>query len=118
MDEDGDVDEGTHVDEDALLDEDRLPDEDRHLDPDATAAEVGDGDDGPDTGEDVPTWCPTCRQHVDPGDTVEPGLCPECADRLVVRGPLSWKFKLMVVATVVYLGYRAYQGIGWVIHHA
>jgi hypothetical protein len=26
-------------------------------------------------------------------------------------------FKFMAVATVIYLGYRAFQGITWVIHH-
>jgi hypothetical protein len=34
------------------------------------------------------------------------------------RRPVPWTFKLMIVATVVYLGYRAYQGIAWVVHHA
>jgi len=29
-----------------------------------------------------------------------------------------WHFKVLVVGTVVYLGYRLYQGIGWLIHHA
>jgi len=33
-----------------------------------------------------------------------------------VKAP--WHFKALVVGTVVYLGYRLYQGIGWLIHHA
>jgi hypothetical protein len=33
------------------------------------------------------------------------------------RRPVPWTFKLMIVATVVYLGYRAYQGIAWLVHH-
>jgi hypothetical protein len=33
-----------------------------------------------------------------------------------VKAP--WHFKVLVVGTVVYLGYRLYQGIGWLIHHA
>lgn len=28
-----------------------------------------------------------------------------------------WHFKLVVVGSVVYLGYRAYQGISWLGHH-
>jgi len=32
-----------------------------------------------------------------------------------VRAP--WHFKLLVVGTVVYLGYRLYQGIELLIHH-
>jgi hypothetical protein len=29
-----------------------------------------------------------------------------------------WHFKLLVLGSVGYLGYRLYQGIGWLIHHA
>jgi hypothetical protein len=29
-----------------------------------------------------------------------------------------WHFKVLIVGSVVYLGYRLYQGIGWLIHHA
>ncbi len=28
-----------------------------------------------------------------------------------------WHFKVIVVGSVVYLGYRAYQGVSWVAHH-
>ena len=28
-----------------------------------------------------------------------------------------WHFKVIVVGSVVYLGYRAYQGIAWLAHH-
>jgi hypothetical protein len=28
-----------------------------------------------------------------------------------------WHFKVMVVGSVVYLGYRLYQGISWLVHH-
>jgi hypothetical protein len=28
-----------------------------------------------------------------------------------------WHFKVIAVATVVYLGWRLYQGIGWLAHH-
>ena len=45
--------------------------------------------------------------------------CDEC-DELVeeVRRPVPWYFKFMLVASVIYLGWRAYQGIGWLVHHA
>ena len=32
--------------------------------------------------------------------------------------PVPWHFKVLLVATVIYLGYRSYQGIGWLVHHA
>lgn len=38
----------------------------------------------------------------------------EGADRQA-RAP--WHFKVIVVGTVVYLGYRLYQGITWLVHH-
>jgi hypothetical protein len=28
-----------------------------------------------------------------------------------------WHFKILLVGTVVYLGWRLYQGIGWLVHH-
>lgn len=28
-----------------------------------------------------------------------------------------WHFKFMVVGSVIYLGYRLYQGIAWLAHH-
>jgi hypothetical protein len=29
-----------------------------------------------------------------------------------------WHFKILAVGTVIYLGWRLYQGIGWLVHHA
>ncbi len=31
--------------------------------------------------------------------------------------PIPWYFKLMLLATVVYLGWRIYQLVHWAIHH-
>jgi hypothetical protein len=53
--------------------------------------------------------------------------CPSCGTELEVEEGAGeeeghpkapWHFKVLVVGTVVYLGYRLYQGIGWLIHHA
>jgi len=50
--------------------------------------------------------------------------CPQCGAELetatvseeaVPHAP--WHFKLLVVALVLYLGFRAYQGVFWVMHH-
>ena len=35
-----------------------------------------------------------------------------------MRRPVPWYFKFMMGASVIYLGYRAYQGITWLAHHA
>ena len=34
------------------------------------------------------------------------------------RRRAPWHFKIILVGTVLYLAYRLYQGIGWLIHHA
>lgn len=63
-------------------------------------------------------WCEHCQKLVQDGELTEEGACPHCGT--VVREehrPVPWHFKLMLVATVVYLGYRAYQGVGWLVHH-
>jgi hypothetical protein len=53
--------------------------------------------------------CPTCGAVVAPSPQGEEEEVP-------VKPP--WHFKVLVVGTVVYLGYRLYQGVGWLIHHA
>lgn len=40
---------------------------------------------------------------------------PEEEQERQARAP--WHFKVVVVGSVVYLGYRAYQGISWLAHH-
>jgi hypothetical protein len=84
-------------------------------------------------------WCPKCDRPVEddelgPGgsgaDAEESGVkdrCPTCGAELLMEDgkgagdappKAPWHFKLLVVGTVGYLGYRLYQGIGWLIHHA
>jgi len=74
---------------------------------------VGQSDARP-TDADVPDCtagdrCPTCGTELE----VEESAGEQDAH---VKAP--WHFKVLVVGTVVYLGYRLYQGIGWLIHHA
>ncbi len=61
------------------------------------------------------------------GEATDQDRCPACGMALEVEdgtdvdqtaGKAPWHFKVLVVGTVVYLGYRLYQGIGWLIHHA
>jgi uncharacterized paraquat-inducible protein A len=63
-------------------------------------------------------WCDVCDRLVDDDDMVE-GSCPTCHENLTdaPRGPLPWRFRFMIAATVVYLGWRIYQGISWLQHH-
>lgn len=63
-------------------------------------------------------WCDSCDRLVDDSELTDAGACPTCDTVLEERRSVPWHFKLMIVATVVYLGYRAYQGIAWLVHHA
>lgn len=67
-------------------------------------------------------WCESCSRFYNP-NTLEPdGSCPNCgrrvADPATVQAPpekAPWHFKLLLVAVVVYLGWRIVQMVGWVI---
>ena len=73
--------------------------------PGSPAAQVaGTGTPDPESRDRCPT-CGTVLSHEDDSDDEEAH----------VKAP--WHFKVLVVGTVVYLGYRLYQGIGWLIHH-
>jgi uncharacterized paraquat-inducible protein A len=63
-------------------------------------------------------WCDTCKRMVDEDDQTDDGTCPACDDALEERRPVPWHFKFLLAATVIYLSYRAVQGIFWLVHHA
>jgi hypothetical protein len=50
-------------------------------------------------------------------EITDEGNCPDCGESLGRRA-IPWYFKLMIAATAVYLGWRAFQGIAWLVHHA
>ena len=64
-------------------------------------------------------WCEECDRIVEDEDLEEDGACPDCGTVITEpeRRRIPWTFKFMLVAFVIYLGYRAYQGIDWIIHH-
>ena len=45
------------------------------------------------------------------------GECPTCGRIIAAPPKVPWHFKLMLAALVVYLGFRGYQGVAWVIAH-
>ena len=63
-------------------------------------------------------WCDECDRAVEEED-LDGGACPTCGAELAepVHRPVPWYFKAMLVASVIYLGYRSYQGVTWVVHH-
>jgi uncharacterized paraquat-inducible protein A len=64
-------------------------------------------------------WCDECEQLVEDEDVTEDGDCPTCGTPILepAHRHVPWYFKFMLAASVVYLGYRSYQGITWVAHH-
>lgn len=74
-------------------------------------------------------WCAECSRFLSPSTVRADGTCPACG-RTVEQGsvatkaaeheeeplpPVPWHLKLLAVAIALYLGYRLFQGIGWVL---
>jgi hypothetical protein len=53
--------------------------------------------------------CPRCRRAVDAGRAKPPSTREEPAE------PMPWHFWLLAGALAVYLGFRALQGIEWLV---
>jgi predicted RNA-binding Zn-ribbon protein involved in translation (DUF1610 family) len=79
-------------------------------------------------------WCETCDRFLSPSTVHSDGTCPSCgrtvdAGRAHAPGehaahaeadeedlpPVPWHLKLLAAAVAVYLGYRAFQGIEWLV---
>ena len=64
-------------------------------------------------------WCDDCEKYWAPSAMTPEGACPTCGADLEApehSGPVDgvdekapWHFKLLVVALVVYLGYRFFE---------
>jgi hypothetical protein len=44
------------------------------------------------------------------------GECPSCGRVLAPPPSTPWHFKLLMLATAVYLGWRLVQGLTWLVH--
>jgi hypothetical protein len=62
-------------------------------------------------------WCEACTKFQPPGALSDEGACPDCGAVIGAPAKAPWHFKLLVLALVVYLGWRAFQGVAWLIHH-
>ena len=78
-------------------------------------------------------WCEECSKYLTPSTVKGDGTCPTCGRpvREIERRPddelerrpddetdqssMPWHFKLLVLALVVYLGWRFVQLIGWIV---
>ena len=65
-------------------------------------------------------WCEDCSKFWNPPSLSEAGECPTCG-RVIAEEATApkapWHFKLLLVALVLYLSFRAFQGVAWIAHH-
>ena len=62
-------------------------------------------------------WCEDCSRFWSPPSLSDRGECPTCGRVIAAPPRAPWHFKVMLMGLVVYLGFRAYQGVVWVVHH-
>ena len=62
-------------------------------------------------------WCEQCDAEVDTEDLDAEETCPTCGSETLAHRKQPWWFKFLAVATVIYLAYRLFQGITWMVHH-
>ena len=57
-------------------------------------------------------WCETCDRPV------QGEVCEVCGEPVPepTHEPVPWRWRLFIVASVIYLGYRIYQLIHWLAH--
>lgn len=60
-------------------------------------------------------YCDDCSRFWNPSSMGAGGECPTCGRVLAPPPRAPWHFKLLVAAVVAYLGFRAYEGIIWVL---
>ena len=65
-------------------------------------------------------WCDDCSRFWNPNTLRDDGACPTCGRIVAEPGTAAvpkapWHFKLLVVAVVLYLGWRAWQGVDWLL---
>jgi hypothetical protein len=61
--------------------------------------------------------CPFCKQIVDYRRNMKFEKAAEKGEELEADVPVPWHLKLLLIAAAIYLGYRAYQGIDWLVAH-
>jgi hypothetical protein len=62
-------------------------------------------------------WCEDCAKFWNPNSMPPDGTCPTCG-RVIAEPPddrIPWHFWLLAGVAGVYLGWRAVQGIVWLV---
>lgn len=64
--------------------------------------------------------CDTCDRFYNPNSLETDGRCPTCGTRVAESAPETaapsapWHFKVLLGATLLYLGWRLVEGVVWV----
>jgi hypothetical protein len=69
-------------------------------------------------------WCPYCDRFLSQPTVKTDGTCPGCGRAVEATSvttddeavPFPWHLKLLAGAVALYLGFRAWQGIEWILH--
>ena len=64
-------------------------------------------------------FCDDCNKFWNPNSLPPDGTCPTCG-RFIAEAPkpqkVPWHFWLLIAAGTIYLGWRAIQGIEWLVN--
>jgi hypothetical protein len=69
-------------------------------------------------------WCEGCSRFLNPNTLEADGTCPTCGRKVAEppapgtaarRSKAPWHFKLLVLVTVVYVGFRLIQMTTWLV---
>ena len=72
-------------------------------------------------------WCDACDRFLSPSTVTAGGACPTCGRSVEVGAvakaaaeeeelpPVPWHLKLLGVLIVLYLLYRLFQALGWLV---
>lgn len=71
-------------------------------------------------------WCEECERFLTPSSLSSTHGCPRCGNLVDLSDkeeiveteidPIPWHFKVLLGLAALYLGYRAFQGVEWVIN--
>jgi hypothetical protein len=62
--------------------------------------------------------CPSCGRVLDPPKSrLAPAAAADASDEQDGVPSAPWHFKVLLLALVLYLGWRGVQGVGWLAEH-
>lgn len=65
-------------------------------------------------------FCEPCHRFFNPNTLNADGTCPTCGTQLAEPRPIGvravpWHFWLLLAALAIYLGWRAVEGVMWLV---